>query len=328
MSTLFFFYGIAFILACMLATCVSVCAYLVSHRTVHAAVASFFFFDMFESALVLLDEYLGQKDTAFYVASDYPMNHQLIKLVLSIGLIASFWAVALSLLGKEKDRKYLAPIAIFALFEGFSLLVPGDNFKQLAFYSLRSVFILGTIGLIAFVAHRSPDVGLKRYLSQYKRLFILVTVLTCLVFAEDICQLAFDHNVFPPFTGGELRGNLDYLYFTAGRNISENILTIVLTVYAVRTATQVLALRFNEPPTTESSSAKQMAEVRYAHFCEKRGISDRERDVLERMLDGRSNREIAEELYISIGTVKAHVHAVYKKCGVNTREDLLQLFWA
>lgn len=57
MSAFYFFYGITFVLVCMVAVCVSVCTYLVSHRTSYLTVSAFFFFDMLESAIVFLDEY-------------------------------------------------------------------------------------------------------------------------------------------------------------------------------------------------------------------------------------------------------------------------------
>jgi LuxR family maltose regulon positive regulatory protein len=48
-------------------------------------------------------------------------------------------------------------------------------------------------------------------------------------------------------------------------------------------------------------------------------ISDREMSVLRLLAVGLSNREIAEELYISVNTVKAHAKNIYSKLGVNGR---------
>ena len=38
--------------------------------------------------------------------------------------------------------------------------------------------------------------------------------------------------------------------------------------------------------------------------------------------DGRSNREIAQELYVSHKTVEKHLSAAYRKLGVGGREEL------
>lgn len=48
-------------------------------------------------------------------------------------------------------------------------------------------------------------------------------------------------------------------------------------------------------------------------------LSDRELQVLQLLAAGKSNREIAGELFISVGTVKRHVHNIYQKLGVGNR---------
>lgn len=48
-------------------------------------------------------------------------------------------------------------------------------------------------------------------------------------------------------------------------------------------------------------------------------LSPRERDVLRLLIDGRSNAEIAEELFISVRTARSHVASILAKLGVATR---------
>jgi LuxR family maltose regulon positive regulatory protein len=52
-------------------------------------------------------------------------------------------------------------------------------------------------------------------------------------------------------------------------------------------------------------------------------LSEREREVLWHISEGRSNREIAEQLVVAPSTVKSHVRAIYAKLGVESRTQAL-----
>lgn len=52
------------------------------------------------------------------------------------------------------------------------------------------------------------------------------------------------------------------------------------------------------------------------------GLSDRERDVALAVADGLANGEIAERLYLSVGSVKAHISAALAKLGLDNRVQL------
>jgi DNA-binding NarL/FixJ family response regulator len=60
-------------------------------------------------------------------------------------------------------------------------------------------------------------------------------------------------------------------------------------------------------------------------FCEQYDISRREREVIELICAGKTNKEIEEELFISLQTVKDHTHRIYKKTGVKNRVQLNNL---
>ena len=58
-------------------------------------------------------------------------------------------------------------------------------------------------------------------------------------------------------------------------------------------------------------------------FVTKYGITDREREIILKVVQGKSNADIAGELFISLATVKTHLHNIYRKIGVDSRFDLL-----
>ena len=55
-------------------------------------------------------------------------------------------------------------------------------------------------------------------------------------------------------------------------------------------------------------------------------LTAREHDVLKELAVGKTNREIAESLWLSQDTVKSHLRRVYHKLGVSTRAEAVALY--
>jgi len=60
---------------------------------------------------------------------------------------------------------------------------------------------------------------------------------------------------------------------------------------------------------------------RKEHTCGASVLSNREIDVLQLIAQGMSNEEIAARLYISIGTVRSHVHRILEKLNCKSRSQ-------
>ena len=58
-----------------------------------------------------------------------------------------------------------------------------------------------------------------------------------------------------------------------------------------------------------------------------RPLSDRETEVVRAIARGRTNREIAAELFISLSTVKSHVSGIQTKLGVRNRVEIAAWAW-
>lgn len=55
-------------------------------------------------------------------------------------------------------------------------------------------------------------------------------------------------------------------------------------------------------------------------------LTDRETEILQLVLAGKSNQEISDELFITVGTVKAHIHSIFGKLDVSRRSQLMTRF--
>ena len=71
-----------------------------------------------------------------------------------------------------------------------------------------------------------------------------------------------------------------------------------------------LGMALFEPPPAEGAGQPQ--------------LTGREREVLERVAAGATNREIAAELHLSPHTIKEHTSAVYRKLSVRNRAEAVQ----
>ena len=54
-------------------------------------------------------------------------------------------------------------------------------------------------------------------------------------------------------------------------------------------------------------------------------ISEREQEIIQLILKGKTNKDIEESLFISIKTVKSHIYNIYRKMGVKNRLELINL---
>ena len=57
-------------------------------------------------------------------------------------------------------------------------------------------------------------------------------------------------------------------------------------------------------------------------------LTKRERDLLESMAEGRTNKELATEFSVSVNTVKFHLSNLYDKLGVKNRSQAISFYFA
>jgi len=81
------------------------------------------------------------------------------------------------------------------------------------------------------------------------------------------------------------------------------------------------------PPTAELIEAIRRVADGGIHFSSRpdlgsRPLSGREREVLARIVDGRTNDEIGADLGITTRTVEAHLTRLYARSGVQSRTEL------
>lgn len=91
--------------------------------------------------------------------------------------------------------------------------------------------------------------------------------------------------------------------------------------YVAQEVTELLqqSLPVNGDNNSVETIAIRAIEPEYKFIIAVEPLTERELEVLQLIVDGYSNVEIAEELYITTGTVKTHVRNILKKLCVEDR---------
>ena len=76
----------------------------------------------------------------------------------------------------------------------------------------------------------------------------------------------------------------------------------------------------------DSISRAEKIKIILESLPENTALSPRQMDILERILDGKSRKEIAVDLHLSENTVKTHTGMLYKALGVSGRDEIYAMF--
>ena len=319
MNEIWFCYTMLFILMCLFSASMSLSAYFVSHRSTYIGIMAFFLAYCLETSLIFLDEYSLLKPDTLAEIVTFPFIHPWEKLAISMALVGSVWWVVLEYVERFSWRRLALPCGVCLLIQVAAILfAPDSRLSQWVFYETRVACVWAALLYGFWVYRTTSDDSLKRHLARLKKPFIVLLGLSMLVVAEDTLMMY----VFAPQIT-----SFSFNYHISERNLCENAVIIACAVLAIRSAASTLALRFHEPPTTANTKVEQRAHTQFARFADRHELTPRERDVLALLLEGKDNQNVASTLTLSLGTVKAHVHNIYRKANVSSRQQLLQSFW-
>ena len=125
--------------------------------------------------------------------------------------------------------------------------------------------------------------------------------------------------------GGRIGDALAVVLFTAIG--SEHIILLITVTALLFAGTVFLFFRLYQRLYATTISAPAVSEhERFEGFCADYGLSSREREVLHHLIDGRTNSEIAGQMFVSESTVKFHVHNLLGKTECANRLELLELY--
>lgn len=213
-----------------------------------------------------------------------------------------FLSFFIQFLGKGYHPKsliiILLPLIVLNIGEGIVLLFSIDKagvqlFSNLHFISrsLGYVFRLGTIVFAYITSNKLMDKNKKRVIriicQYYFTWFLCYYFIRMLIPSFDRILLGY---VYPLF----------YLF--------SNVPPLIIIQRYIRSA-----FKKYELPNRKQLDFEWIF-VRY-------DLTKREQEIFNLLLDGKSNKEIEGELFISSKTVRNHIYNIFKKMGVNNRAN-------
>lgn len=324
MNVFFFTYTIALILMASTAAALALGSYAVSHKGVRLVETAFFVVYTIELAGIFKYEWLMQNlsiDAIEYYAVEMPFARTL----ESAAILLCLWLIILHYLDEHRLAVKALPIAAYIVASAIVLEVfPYGAFRQWLYYTLRQVFLAGALLHALYRFRTSSDDAYAQRLSRYMGLYRVYWILIAVITLEDVLVILL---VPEPISVDTLP-----LYLSS-RNISENFAMLFISYQVIKSSFRSLSLRFNEPPS--ASDDERRRKTFHAHidevlpaFAAKHGLSAREREILAHVIEGKDNRSIAGELFLSEGTVKTHVHNIMVKTSTKSRSELKRVFWS
>lgn len=114
---------------------------------------------------------------------------------------------------------------------------------------------------------------------------------------------------------------LDYRYLVKDFSWEAyvGIISLVFTVLGIW-----IGLKLTGRSNKQASKADIVSPIDESSLLAQSGLSKREYEVLQLMAQGLSNQEIADQLFISLNTVKTHTSSLYNKLEVKRRTQAVQ----
>ena len=220
---------------------------------------------------------------------------------VEIGMTYGLVKTGMKLLGKESLKKFDNGFIVAASLFGASFIVGVTLFTQtgsadwtMMTYRVLVMAAILTIytGMIITLLCRNPDLTTmkKKAVRVFAGLYLSKYTLT------------FSALFLP---------NIARNYFIAAVLILSNFIPI----YWLK---QFFVKKYVDIDSTKTEGILEMLTEEYR-------ISKREREIIELILKGKSNKEIEDILCISFSTVKNHIYNVYQKMGINSRGQLMHL---
>jgi len=239
-------------------------------------------------------------------------------------LFIFYWLMLLAELSSYKFHKRLY-IFLFACY-GAAMETIGNLYGEFqpetgTFYTeagMAKIILIGTNLCFAlwiiFLAGRYLITGIRHMEKGEKRKGVLT--FGGLLVLYETWILTWDFNLV---SGGNI-------------NPRESFFIDPMVVISILYSVSVIWIFYKKDPlgiytlTEASANSLKVEEETTRTICDEYDLSEREREVVDAILQGLNNPDVGKQLYISENTVKRHMNNIFRKTGTKSRYELIALF--
>ncbi len=161
-------------------------------------------------------------------------------------------------------------------------------------------------------------------------LLLLVEFLYMAYFASVVLLLSKKYkkpyrNIIKQFISLMILGFLLRALVLSLHELNIFVLAPLLLIYFLSNFFPIFHLRLKSDLIFTPVSAEHPSEEKKAMLFSKYKITKREKEIIDKICQGKTNQQIADELFIGLQTVKDHTHRIYSKVGINSRLKLVQM---
>lgn len=201
---------------------------------------------------------------------------------------------------------YVATISVILAFSIFAILPVSQPVGYVVCGSFRSVLDVFYLGFLIIGVSRSR-ISLIRLTGLFYSVYMGAVLM-------GLLMIVMVHPIVPA------------AFYSLGAVLIA-IFTCVFLLFAFtpRDIQSLLGISFDKAPSRRQKSAEITMDKDVLSEVEKQfGLSNREREVFRLLMSGYTVRMMSDELFISPNTTKTHMHNIYMKVGVKSREELLR----
>lgn len=314
MNIMLFVYNIFLIILYTCPVVYSLILYNSTKQQIYLSIGIVFLFFILDDTLIYMTEFL---DSFSAIYDLYFIKASSIKIYLFLGIVIGYFIIQKNALKKELSILDYVILGFFTLSLIISPLVL-HNPTIVLFYYLPQPFALYYLAFsgLKYLKDNSNLIKENHLLSTYKKLLIFTIICISIMLIEDIVLIFY----FKIYSNILVKNNY--------RSIFEDILSIYYAYFAIKYCIIKLNLPKNlinsNMETNKLYSVHVMnSNLIFYKYVNYYNLTNREQDIFKLILDNKNNKEISEDLYITVGTVKTHIHNIFKKIDVSKRNELL-----